>query len=199
MTKLRISRETAKEAIRAANGVLQRCGFLRRWEWCGSYRRGRPTVGDFDLAAWVSVSTIAERIVLAERIRAALVAVVPGAQLDLRYVSGPEAPYAWPAMVLYLTGPRNWNVWCRVRVMKAGLLLNEYGLWHRDLSNVRASYARTERTLLLDSRLPPISPRARDKWSGWKGAAVTNGGEPQTGGPQAPPNPDASADPMRAA
>lgn len=183
--KLRIPRETAKSAIQEATALLIRCGFARRWEWCGSYRRGLPTVGDLDLAVWASYSAERERADFRERVQEAVRRVVgPDAQTDVRFVHGHDAPYAYPAMVLYLTGPAVWNVWCRARVHRQGCLLNEYGLWYRvpdhlAASMARASVATTERTLLRDAQLPPISPRQRDRWRTWKESR--GGSAPSTG------------------
>jgi len=225
----RIPRAVAREAVVAGSECIRRAGFVRKWEWCGSWRRGRPTIGDLDLAAWVSVSSVAERLQLSEALtdRATSIFGKP-AHVDVRYVSGPDARYIWPAMLLYLTGPRAWNVWCRARVIPHGWTLSEYGLFQRhtfdrgNMAACRASWATTERTLLIDSHLPPLSPRRRDAWSGW-GTSARKGAAPETGrvrgqsgggtpasasalaqasprGPEAPPNSHVTGDPpIRAA
>jgi len=213
----RIPRAVAREAVMAGSELLRRSGFVRKWEWCGSWRRGRPTIGDLDLAAWVSVSSMAERLQLSEALAGRATSIFgKESQVDVRYVSGPDARYVWPAMLLYLTGPRAFNVWCRARVIPHGWTLSEYGLFQRHafdrgtMAACRASWATTERTLLIDSHLPPLSPARRDRWAGW--ASARKGAVPQTGhergqggdgtpagasalavasprGPEAPPNP----------
>lgn len=187
--KLQIPRPLAAEATRACTPILE--DFALRWEWCGSFRRLRPVVGDFDLALIRPAEKSVEEI---QQLSTALVRTLSDVvgqtiQLDMRTISAAQEDYVycWPALTLYLTGPRIWNVWSRARVLRSGRHLNEYGLWDRDFRK-RLSHALTERELLYDSGLPLLGPIAREKWSGWrsggKGSGPVTGGAPSVCAPR---------------
>ena len=106
----------------------------RRVAYAGSLRRMKETIGDVDLLvagddartvmhAFVAQPTVAR--VLAHGDAKTSIVTDPGLQVDLRVV--PEA--AWGAAMIYFTGSKAHNIRIREMAVRAGLKLNEYGLF----------------------------------------------------------------------
>jgi DNA polymerase (family X) len=131
---------------------------------CGSYRRGRDTVGDLDI-----VVSSPGKLDLARALRAypevsALSAAGPtrctlqlrcGLQVDLRLV----VPESMGAAVYYFTGSRDHNVQLRLRAAGRGLKLNEYGLFR----GRRRIAGAQEQDILRALQLPWIAPELRER------------------------------------
>jgi DNA polymerase (family X) len=103
----------------------------------GSLRRMRETVGDLDvLAASDQPAAVMEAFrdsdlvlkLIAAGEKKTSVLTVRGLQADLRVVE----PAAWGAALVYFTGSKAHNVRIRERAVRAGLTLNEYGLFERE-------------------------------------------------------------------
>lgn len=105
-----------------------------RVEIAGSFRRGRPTVKDLDilvatrdpqrvLTAFAALPQV-ERVVVAGDTKVSIEAA-GGLQVDCRAVAPEEFGAAWQ----YFTGSKAHNVRLRGRALRAGLTLNEYGVF----------------------------------------------------------------------
>ena len=106
-------------------------------QYAGSLRRGRDTVGDLDfLATCDDPAGLIEHFQATKGVEKVLLAgdtkcsirLDRGIQIDLRVV--PEA--AFGAALMYFTGSKEHNVTLRERAIKAGMRLNEYGLFPDD-------------------------------------------------------------------
>ncbi|HUG84970.1 MAG TPA: helix-hairpin-helix domain-containing protein, partial [Euzebya sp.] len=133
-------RVPAADAIALAEEICER---LRRRPdvdqvaFAGSLRRMRETIGDVDIlvASAGDASAIHHAFremdlvqsVLAAGDKKSSVITVRGIQADLRVVQ----PAAWGAALQYFTGSKAHNVRIRERAVRRGLLLNEYGIFHR--------------------------------------------------------------------
>lgn len=117
----KVSLEQAKRIAAKVVSELRKEGHTGRIEICGSIRRNKPMVGDFDIL-----------VECPER----------NGRFDKRICDGMEGQvyYAaldsWGAFQLFLTGSGRYNIIMRAKAKRKGLKLNRYGLWVRD-SNTR--------------------------------------------------------------
>lgn len=113
------------------------CEAVRRVEVAGSARRRKETVGDLDVLAsslepekasdhFVKMPPVAR--VLAHGSTKSTVVLENRLQVDLRVIP----PESYGAALQYFTGSKEHNVKLRTIGVKAGLKLNEYGLFRRD-------------------------------------------------------------------
>ncbi|MEE8603472.1 DNA polymerase/3'-5' exonuclease PolX [Euzebya tangerina] len=137
-------RVPAADAISLAEEI---CDRLREREdiaevtYAGSLRRMRDTIGDIDIlvASEGDPAPIHEAFrgfdlvetVIAAGEKKTSVITVRGIQADLRVVE----PDAWGAALQYFTGSKAHNVRIRERAVRQGLLLNEYGIFRRELDD----------------------------------------------------------------
>jgi DNA polymerase (family 10) len=129
----------------------------------GSFRRGRETVGDLDvlvsseepppaIEAFCTFDEVAD-VVARGRTRAAVV-LANGLAVDLRVI--PAAGYG--AALHYFTGNKSHNIHVRRLAQRAGLKLNEYGLFR----GKRRIGGRTEEEVFAAVGLPWIPPELRE-------------------------------------
>ena len=129
----------------------------------GSFRRGRDTVGDLDLLvsseapaaaidAFLGFDEVAQ-VVARGRTRAAVV-LASGLPVDLRVV--PAASFG--AALLYFTGSKAHSSHLRQLAQRAGLKLNEYGVF----CGARRVAGTTEEQVYRALGLPPIPPELRE-------------------------------------
>ena len=156
------------ERLRAVPGVKQVSA-------AGSIRRMKETVGDLDILAAsrapgrvMEIFTSAPEVgeVLAQGSTKSSVVLDVGLQADLRVVE----PAAFGAALQYFTGSKEHNVALRERAARAGLKLNEYGLWRsgdsrggddRRVAGHRVA-GRTEAGIYRALGLPWIPPELRE-------------------------------------
>jgi DNA polymerase (family 10) len=128
---LSFGHRTAAELI----GQLSEVAGLEKVTAAGSLRRGRDTIGDLDLlAAGPGAEAALEKFVTLPRVhevlgkganKASVRFGMEGLQVDLRAL--PTESYG--AALQYFTGGKEHNVALRIRALKMGLTLNEYGLF----------------------------------------------------------------------
>ena len=150
------------EALLAELSTLKQ---VRRAAYAGSLRRMRETIGDVDLLV---ASSQAEPImdtfvglpsvttVLAHGDTKSSIVTDRGLQVDLRVV--PKD--VWGAAMIYFTGSKAHNVRIRERAVRAGLKLNEYGLFDAKTGDLLA--AETEQEVYERLGLPYIEPTLRE-------------------------------------
>ena len=131
----------------------------------GSLRRMKETVGDIDVLvtsrkpdavmdAFVGAPQV-EQVLARGPTRSSVVLDV-GLQADLRVVE----PAAFGAALQYFTGSKEHNVALRERAIRAGLKLNEYGVW-RTADGTRVA-GRTEQEVYKAVGVPWIPPELRE-------------------------------------
>jgi DNA polymerase (family 10) len=137
----------------------------RRVAYAGSLRRMRETIGDVDLLvassdpgpimdAFVAHPSVSR--VLAHGDRKSSVLTELGLQVDLRVV--PTA--AWGAAMIYFTGSKPHNIRIRELAVRAGLKLNEYGLFDAASGDLLA--AETEEDVYGRLGMAYIPPTLRE-------------------------------------
>lgn len=130
----------------------------------GSLRRGAETCGDIDILAVGAEQRIMDVFVTHPRVDRVLghgetkssVRLHGGMQVDLRVVP----PESRGAALQYFTGSKAHNVALRDRALKAGLTLNEYGLFRRDDNTAVAGD--DEERVYAALGLPWIAPELRE-------------------------------------
>ncbi|MCL6551563.1 MAG: DNA polymerase/3'-5' exonuclease PolX [Firmicutes bacterium] len=142
---------------------LRRTPGLQEIAVAGSLRRRKETVGDIDILvtsrkpeavmdAFVRAPQVAQ--VLAHGPTRSSVILDAGIQADLRVVD----PAAYGAALQYFTGSKEHNVRLRERAVRAGLKVNEYGVWRGE----RRVAGRTEEEVYRAVGLPWIPPELRE-------------------------------------
>jgi DNA polymerase (family X) len=133
----------------------------------GSLRRGRETVGDLDLLVTgpAAPGAVLERFVAYPRVEEVLArgenkasAKVgrEGLQVDVRALT----PSSFGAAMQYFTGSKDHNVAIRMRAVKMGLKLSEYGLF-RVADEIKVA-GETEEGVYQALGLPWIPPELRE-------------------------------------
>ncbi|HUK38573.1 MAG TPA: DNA polymerase/3'-5' exonuclease PolX [Methanomicrobiales archaeon] len=124
----RMTRDQADAVVAKVIPVLTPGTF----EVAGSYRRGKSTVGDIDIAVAESpqavnsrIRSVADEIIAAGSEKTSIRCL--GRQVDLRFTE----PESFGSMLLYLTGSKEFNIHLREIAIGKGLKLNEYGLEER--------------------------------------------------------------------
>jgi DNA polymerase (family X) len=144
---------------------LREKAHIERIEIAGSLRRRRETVKDIDLIAtdddpegvmraFVSLPQV-EDVIMHGTTRSTVV-IREGIQVDLRVV----APESFGAALSYLTGSRGHNIRLRDMAVRAGLKLNEYGIF-RGKDDVRLG-GEEEEDVYRVLGLPFIPPELRE-------------------------------------
>ena len=150
------------EALLAELSTLKQ---VRRAAYAGSLRRMRETIGDVDLLVasgqaepimdtFVGLPSVTS--VLAHGDTKSSIVTDRGLQVDLRVV--PKD--VWGAAMIYFTGSKAHNVRIRERAVRAGLKLNEYGLFDAKTGDLLA--AETEQEVYERLGLPYIEPTLRE-------------------------------------
>jgi DNA polymerase (family X) len=155
-------------ALEVAEDLVERLGALpgvRRAAYAGSLRRMVETIGDIDLLV---ASDRPERVMdafagfdVVERVLAkggtkSSILTRGGLQVDLRVIERE----AWGAAMIYFTGSKPHNIRIREMAVRAGLKLNEYGLFRAKTGTLLA--AETEEEVYERLGLPYIVPTLRE-------------------------------------
>jgi len=134
----RFRRDQAAEVIALLEPWLAGAAPEASLTFCGSWRRGKETVGDLDIVACGAGypgagAALVERFLHAPRLATVLaegenkcsIRLQDGLQVDLRLVP----PESLGAALQYFTGSQGHNVHLRARAQQRGCKLNEYGLF----------------------------------------------------------------------
>jgi DNA polymerase (family 10) len=151
-------------ALELVEELRKRAG-LERIEIAGSLRRRKDTVKDIDLVAtagdpervmagFVSLPQV-EEVVMQGPTRSSVI-IREGLHVDLRVV----APESFGAALSYLTGSKGHNIRLRDMAVKAGLKLNEYGVF-REIDDIRLG-GKYEEDVYRILGLPFIPPELRE-------------------------------------
>lgn len=173
MVRRQAGRRPLGFALPVAEGLLERLRSVqgvKQISAAGSIRRMGETVGDLDIlvtsrapARVMEAFTTAPEVseVLARGPTRSSVVLDAGLQADLRVVE----PGAYGAALQYFTGSKAHNIALRERAVRAGLKLNEYGLWRsgdgRGRSDLRVA-GRTEDGVYRALGLAWIPPELRE-------------------------------------
>ncbi|MDG2201232.1 MAG: DNA polymerase/3'-5' exonuclease PolX [Phycisphaerales bacterium] len=164
-------------ALPLAEKIIEHLGArpgVTRIAWAGSLRRGRDTIGDIDILACCEdppgliehfqATKGVEKVLLAGDTKCSI-RLERGIQVDLRVVPEP----AFGAALMYFTGSKEHNVTLRERAIKAGMRLNEYGLFPDDgedeppqARGVQPVAAATEESIYAALNLPMRPPELRE-------------------------------------
>jgi DNA polymerase (family X) len=161
----RVQVNVALDVAEALLAELSDLKQVRRAAYAGSLRRMRETIGDVDLLVASSrAEPIMDRFiglpsagrVLAHGDTKSSIVTDRGLQVDLRVVPTD----VWGAAMIYFTGSKPHNVRIRERAVRAGLKLNEYGLFDAKTGDLLA--AGTEQQVYERLGLPYIEPTLRE-------------------------------------
>jgi len=150
--------ESILDELRGIAGVL-------RVAHAGSLRRMRETIGDVDLlVASDEAEPVMERFTALPQVNRVLahgetkssILTAAGLQVDLRVV----ALSAWGAAMIYFTGSKAHNIRIRELAVRAGLKLNEYGLFDAATGDLLA--AETEEDVYERLGLSYLAPTLRE-------------------------------------
>ena len=161
-------RVLVSDALDVAEDLLSRLrqvSGVRRAAYAGSLRRMAETIGDVDLLvaaehpeavmeAFVTYGVVNR--VLAKGDTKSSIVTRNGLQVDLRVIP----LEAWGAALIYFTGSKAHNIRIREMAVRAGLKLNEYGLFRARSGRLLA--AETEEEVYSRLGLPFIEPTLRE-------------------------------------
>ena len=161
----RVTLDVASDAAEALIERLRGLPGVGKIAYAGSLRRMCETIGDVDLLvasrdaapimeAFVTHPAVTRVLAHGDSKSSAL--VERGLQVDLRVVP----PEVWGAAMIYFTGSKAHNVRIREMAVRAGLKLNEYGLF--DAKTGRLLAAKTEAEVYAALGLPFIEPTLRE-------------------------------------
>ncbi len=144
---------------------MRPCPAITQFEFAGSYRRGRETIGDLDLLVVASDRDVAMDHFEAYPGRTQSIArgdtkvsirIGKSFQVDMRVV----APEQFGAALQYFTGSQAHNIHVRRLAKDRGLKINEYGVFRLDDESRVAG--ETEQDVYASIGMPWIDPELRE-------------------------------------
>lgn len=133
------------------------------FEFAGSYRRGKSSIGDIDVVTVElpgrlnpKLRTIAEEVIDAGERKTSL--RILGKRVDFRFTKLSQ----FGSMLLYLTGSKAFNIKLREIAISRGYKLNEYGIEDRSTGTHR-EFSREEEILAFLG-MDYIVPELREDW-----------------------------------
>lgn len=160
---------------------LKHCPTIQRFEFAGSYRRGRETVGDLDIlcvakdrdAAMDHFETFPDRtetIARGDDKKTKIsIRIGDSFQVDLRLVEADQ----FGAALQYFTGSQAHNVHLRGMARRQGLKVNEYGVFRDDESHSLTGSDEADVYKILG--LPWITPELREDRNEFEWATADSG------------------------
>jgi DNA polymerase (family 10) len=143
------------------------CPGVQQFEFGGSYRRGKDTVGDLDiLVVAADPTTTMDRLASFEQTKETLargdtkmsIRTHAGFQVDLRVVPAES----FGAALQYFTGSKDHNVVVRGMAKAKGLKINEWGVFKIDGPKETYVAGRTEADVYATLGLPAFPPELRE-------------------------------------
>jgi DNA polymerase (family 10) len=168
----RLLLDQADALVQRLRSHMLSCSQVQRLEFAGSYRRGKETIGDIDILV---VSDQADAVmehftqfestqeIIARGPTKSSIRVSNAFQVDLRVV----AVSSWGAALQYFTGSKEHNVALRGLAKKAGLRLNEYGVFPID-DETHPIAGADEADVYRALGLPFIPPEFRENRFEWR-------------------------------
>ena len=161
----RIMWSKADELVQELQAHLSSCSAIQQFEFAGSYRRGRETIGDLDILAiaddvgvamdcLAAYSRVTDTIVRGETKMS--INLDTGTQVDLRIVPAES----FGAALQYFTGSKDHNVVVRGRARQMGLKVNEWGVYSLEDDTYVAG--ETEEDVYAALELPYFPPEIRE-------------------------------------
>ncbi len=165
-TESRIYWAEADQLVARLIEHMRPCKAIEQMESAGSYRRRRETIGDLDLLVasnkprdvmerFASFPDRLETLVQGEETKMSI-RVQGNLQVDLRIVQ----PHQFGAALQYFTGSKAHNVKLRHLAKKAGLRINEYGVFPD--GSEKSIAGETEAEVYAAVGLPWIPPELRE-------------------------------------
>ena len=176
----RLRYATADRLVEQLRRHLASCDAIERFEFAGSYRRGRDTVGDLDVLVVADDRDAAMNHFEAFDMRVSTILrgdtkvsirVRPQFQIDLRCVESSE----FGAALQYFTGSQAHNIRVRKLAIARGLKINEYGVFRDGEESPVAG--ETEEDVYAAVDLPWIPPELREDRLEFR--SVDDGGLPE--------------------
>lgn len=162
--KGRISLKDAELLAKKILKELKKIKEIEKVEIAGSYRRKKPTIGDFDIVIQTTKpEEVGEKFsklpfvnkILGKGKDKVTVIIKKGFQVDLRFFTEKN----FGSGLLYFTGDKQHNIWLRKKAMKKGLKLNEYGLF--DKKTGKRIAGKTEEEIYKKLGVKMLSPDER--------------------------------------
>ena len=164
-TEQRILWIDAEAIVYSLTKYFSTCDAIQQLEFAGSYRRKRETIGDLDLLVaserpnqvmdhFEQFADRSETLVRGDTKMS--IRVFKGTQIDLRVVR----MHQFGAALQYFTGSQAHNVHVRQLAKKAGLRINEYGVFRDGTDQPIAGATEEEVYRAID--LPWFSPELRE-------------------------------------
>lgn len=158
----------AFEIVEELETQLAKCQELQQFEFAGSLRRMKSTVGDIDVLAaaepenrdkvldhFVSMPGVTKVLAKGDT-KASVIIETDSCQVDLRLVNEDQ----WGAALLYFTGSKDHNVHLRTIAKEKGWKINEYGVY--DTKTDEKLAGKTEDEMYKKLGLEWIPPEMRE-------------------------------------
>ncbi|MDD1706226.1 MAG: DNA polymerase/3'-5' exonuclease PolX, partial [Methanoregulaceae archaeon] len=162
----RMNRKEADSVVAKIRPILD----TGTYEFAGSYRRGKSSIGDIDIVTTESparlnpkLRTIAEEVIDAGDRKTSL--RILGKRVDFRFTRQQQ----FGSMLLYLTGSKAFNIKLREIAIARGYKLNEYGVEDRSTGILTEFSGENEIFAFLG--LDYIDPELRENWGELERAA----------------------------
>lgn len=143
---------------------------IEKFEFCGSFRRGKETIGDLDILIlkknddWSdnkfilkTIEKIAEKVMVSGEQKTSL--MISDVQVDIRFVK----KYNFVFQVAHATGSKDENVRLRAIAKRKGMALSEYGLFDtKDKESIKQiSGINSEEDIYKALGIPYVKPENR--------------------------------------
>lgn len=158
----------ALDIVEELETQLAKCQELQQFEFAGSLRRMKSTIGDIDILAtakpqkretvldyFVSMPGVTKVLAKGDT-KASVIIETDNCQVDLRLVDEDQ----WGAALLYFTGSKDHNVHLRTIAKEKGWKINEYGIY--DIKTDEKLAGKTEEEMYNKLGLDWIPPEMRE-------------------------------------